>query len=531
MRPAALAVLIVAVCLGQRQTKPRFLADDPIQAMPAPNSIETAKPRSLSDQYDYFLNTFGHPGELSTPKNVIRARAVNTLGEVPDSEWYTNRHYLHPMTTAQIVAGAPGQPPESAGPWTIVAAKNEGVTPGFTILDKSGRRYVMKFDPPGYQELATAADVISSKFFHALGYNVPANFIVEFDREHLVLGDETMLTDSLGKRRRMTSKDLGDVLSTVARNEQGRYRAVASFYLSGSPLGPFRYHGTRKDDPNDIVPHEHRRDLRGLRLFCAWLNHDDSRSINTLDMLVQQGGRKFVRHHLIDFGSTLGSATYGPNSPRSGNEYVFSWKRPAAEFFTLGLYLPHWTRAKFPRINSVGRFESEVFDPEQWVPEYKNPAFLNQLPDDAFWAARQIMAFTDEQIQAVVESGKYSDPRATEWVTQCLIQRRDKIGRAYLQKVLPLDRFAIQGGELTFADLAVAHGMGQKQPYTISWSRFNNETHASEPVANATGAKLPAMNSGFLKAAITSGSDKRALDVFVRVKGGKSEVVGVERRW
>ncbi len=83
---------------------------------------------------------------------------------------------------------------------------------------------------------------------------------------------------------------------------------AASKSLPGKPLGPFRYFGTRLDDPNDIVPHEHRRELRAVRVFAAWLNHMDSRGINTLDTLVDADDRWLVRHHLLDFGSTLGSA-------------------------------------------------------------------------------------------------------------------------------------------------------------------------------------------------------------------------------
>ena len=59
------------------------------------------------------------------------------------------------------------------------------------------------------------------------------------------------------------------------------------------------------------MPHEDRRELRGYGVFAAWLNHVDAKAINSLDMLVTENGRSFVRHNLIDFGSALGSGGVG----------------------------------------------------------------------------------------------------------------------------------------------------------------------------------------------------------------------------
>jgi hypothetical protein len=528
---ATAASLLVSSGILLAQT-PLFYPDDPIWTMPAPLPVKNAKLRKVGDVYDLFYSQFAKPGEHHTAKtDPISARGVNTLGEVPDGEWYVNRHYRRRLSLTELEQGPVTQPPSRQGKWTVVAAKTEGVTPGFTVVDSTGRRFVVKFDPVDYPELATAADVIGSRFFHALGYHVPENHIVFFERDDLVLGDDTNLVDSKGRKRKMTHKDLWDVLGAVHMQPDGRYRAAASLYLSGKPVGPRRWHGTRRDDPNDIVPHEHRRDLRGMRVFAAWLGHDDSRSINSLDMLVDEGV-PHLRHYLIDFGSTLGSASSGPNSPRSGHVPFFSWKQSAQEFFTLGLYVPKWSLAKYPNYTSVGRFEYERFDPERWAPEYWNPAFENMLPDDAFWAARQVAAFTDDEIRAAVRAGQLSDAKAEQWLIECLIQRRNKIARTFLPKLLPIDRFRVDNGNLTFDEI----GLQKNNPsqYGIRW--FRTKPNEEERTINtASGRTLPVrveeLSKDELLLAHISTGDLRTVRVYIRARDGNPEVVGLRRTW
>lgn len=72
-------------------------------------------------------------------------------------------------------------------PWTVLSGKNQGVTPGLVIRDSKGRKYFLKFDPVSNPEMASAADVLGSKFFYDLGYNAPENYIVWFARNQLLI--------------------------------------------------------------------------------------------------------------------------------------------------------------------------------------------------------------------------------------------------------------------------------------------------------------------------------------------------------
>jgi hypothetical protein len=78
---------------------------------------------------------------------------------------------------------------------------------------------------------------------------------------------------------------------------------------------------------SDVVPHEHRRELRALKVFGAWTNLVDLKAGNTLDTLVTENGRGVVRHYLQDVGSTFGSGARRPHDWDEGYEYLF--ERPA----------------------------------------------------------------------------------------------------------------------------------------------------------------------------------------------------------
>ena len=506
-------------------------------------NLEDARFRKLNDYYDLFTNTFSDVGERhgqgqgGNQREFIPAGGINTLGKTIDSAWFTNRIGSRPMSIDEIRRGAGGgNAPSMEGKWTIVGAKTQGVTPGFRIRDSKGRNYLLKFDPPNYPEMATGADVIGSHLFYALGYNVPENYLVVFDEDKLVLGDDVTVTDASGEKRPMSRRDVTAALARVPRQEDGRIRGLASFFLSGKILGEFRYDGTRSDDFNDIVLHEHRRDLRGLFVFCAWLNHNDSRAINTLDSLVEEHGTKFIRHYLIDFGAILGSASVVSNTARDGNAYFWELKPALAQIFSLGIYVPRWARARYVKRPSIGQIEYPSFEPEQWKPNYPNPAFKNRLPDDEFWGAKKVIAFSDEHLKAVVKLAEYSDSRAENWITDYLIKRRNRIGEVYFAKVLPLDDFRVEEGELKFVDLGVKHSLVDARELKVTWSRYDNESQEHSSIGGASGFRLPdVVRNGaagsYVAAKIEAADPNKTVTVYLRQQNQGSRVVGIDRTW
>jgi hypothetical protein len=527
MRALLASVLLLAAVPASAQ---RFLPDDPLarDADDAP----VAKPGEveLSTAYDVIEHTFHHrPG-----KRVAPAANVNTLGEVPDSSWFENRIGVRDLPIDELVRG-PATSDGPAGAWTVISGKSQGITPGFTIRDAQGEVWFVKFDRAQYPVLSTGAEVIVTRFFHAMGYFVPETHIAYFREDELAIDPKARVAVKGGPKQKLTPKRLERILRYVKREPDGTLRAVVSRRLPGAPLGPHKYHGTRTDDANDVVPHEDRRELRGLRVFCAWLNHDDSRSVNSLDMFVPPG---YVKHHLIDFSSALGSGSdatrqIGPQNPRSGNEYIIDGGAIARRALTLGLAEPAWRRVRYKDVPEVGNLEADFFDPDKWKPEYPNPAFERMRPEDAFWAARIVARFSDEAIAAIVKTGRLGNPDAEAYLTDVLKKRRDKVVARYYRVVSPLAGFRADGGAVAFDDLGPRGGLSPVAAVEAEWAAFDNATGTRRRLPAPAGSlALPAADDPFLVVRLRAVRGENARDPYVDVflrNGSAPSVVGLER--
>jgi hypothetical protein len=482
-----LIAVVMGICLTSGldvwSAVPRFYPDDPLW-LDDDRAFDASKVVEIEDTngYDFIVNTFGAPGE----RRDVRALNVNTVDEVPDSSWFTSRIGRRDMTAAEVARGPDRADRLSLEGWVVSGGKGSGVQPGFRMTDPAGQLYQIEVDPPSNPELASGAEIIGTALYHAMGYNTVDVYLAEIDRAALVISPRATIRDPLnGERRPMKRYDLDAVFTRAARLANGRYRVLVSRFAAGRPLGNFRYYGTRPDDPNDIVPHEHRRELRGARVFGAWLNHDDSRGINSLDMLETTNGLGWVKHYMFDFGSILGSGTVYAQRHRPGYEYIFEQRPGWLTLVTLGLYVRPWMRIDYPDVpKSIGRLEAKAFDPIAWKPEYPNPAFANMRHDDAFWAARIVSRFTDDMIAEVVRKANYSDPRATRYMTDTLIARRDKVVAVWLNVVCPVvNPVLASDGAFTFTNAAIdANAARPGGDYQLQWFRFDNATAARTPV-------------------------------------------------
>jgi hypothetical protein len=432
--------------------------------------------------------TFFYPlAELWTFPLEREAINANAFDEVPNSAWFENRIGLFDLSTEEAARGAclPGDEldPER-GPWVVWRAKPNGANPGFFIKAPNGKRYLLKFDGAKQPARATTADVIGSKIYWAAGYHTPCNEIVYFPEDLVVIGKDANMEDSFGEKIPITAEAIDRVFEGAFRLNDGRIRASASLFVPGKPLGPFTYQGTRGDDPNDVVPHEHRRELRGSYVFAAWINHFDSREQNTLDVWIEEkNGRNYVRHYFLDWGDSLGSRwPLDQVSRRLGRSYYLDFEHVFVDLVSLGVIARPWQRVELQEQEIFGYFDVETFEPDDYHPGYLNPAFAERTDRDVAWGARILARFTPEHVRAIVKTAKLPDPRQEDWLAKQLVLRQKKILQAIFSRTAPLGGFQMKhGSRLCFEDYALMHEVATSTR-TLYKMRFYGGEELEEPL-------------------------------------------------
>jgi hypothetical protein len=546
---AAMAA-VISTSFAQSPPQPapaavRFYPDDPLWHDDDMQTIPQPAEHHLSKSHEFVANTFGETATSFGP-----ALNVNTLGEVPNSSWFTNRIGHGDMTVDDVLRGPNQVDGPAPGIWEVTGRPDAGITPKFTIRDARGDTYMIKLDPPIAPELPSSVELISTKLFHAIGYHVPEDFLVSFTLDRLRVAPGATARDAAGRHVAIEPHHLQRWVRALPRQADGSIRALASRYVPGTVVGEFKYTGRRPDDPNDLFPHERRRELRGMRVFAAWLNHDDARAINSIDTYVDDGGRRYVRHYMQDFGSNLGSGSTSAQQPRGGYEYLIEKDEIGKGLAGFGFYRRAWMGIDWSKYPAVGNIEADVFEPAAWRTEYPNPAFNQLDAADAFWAASIMSRFTDTMIRALVEQARLSNADAAAFLGDVIIERRDKTVRWGITATNPLDRFEVGGGpspELSFDNIAARLGYAQGARYTVVWTAFDNRTGAMSGVrvpvdADAMRTPVPADVWGppdaagirYAAAAIATHHPlfrhwATPVVVAIRNRNGVLDVVGIDR--
>ena len=536
--PAIVCVALVFAAIPLSSAQRKFYDDDPITREPETQDASGAQAREIDLLFDLSMNLFGRPGDAAQD---VRARNINTIDEVPDSSWFTNRILARPVSVDEASRGPLTGTGPASGPWTIIRDKDAGAAPGFRIRDSKGVVWFVSLDARGYPEAATSAIVVANKIFWTLGYWQVENYLTHIRPDQITIDKSATIKPPSAVRRAFKNSDLDDVFRRAHRSADGSYRAVAARGLSGRTIEGFHYYGTRSDDPNDVVPHEHRRELRALKVFGGWTNLVDMKAGNTVDTVVNENGRSIVRHYLQDVGSTFGAGANGPHDYFEGFEYIFEGDPALKRLVSFGFYLRPWQTATYLDHPSIGRFEAEAFDPAQWKPRVPTSAFLHARADDDFWAARRVMAFSDEMIHAMVATGEYSDPAAAQHLALMLIKRRDAIGRAFLPAINPIvDLVLDNSGRLAFRNAAVdARAAEAPAEYAAEWFTFDNATGTMAPIgvtrSAASPISAPSLPQGsMVKVEIRAiGAHEKAwetpISAYFRFRNGEWSLAGLER--
>jgi hypothetical protein len=127
---STVAVAATATMLVSASSQ-KFFDDDPIWVERDTQDASSIRSTEVNLFVDLTRNLFAGP----IVKTGTRAKNLNSVDEVPDSNWFTNRIGYLPLTVEDVEKGPDTTSGPAAGAWTITSSKSDGVTPGFTVID------------------------------------------------------------------------------------------------------------------------------------------------------------------------------------------------------------------------------------------------------------------------------------------------------------------------------------------------------------------------------------------------------------
>jgi hypothetical protein len=446
----------------------RFVNAPAVKIVDDRREVEKPPPRNREPymHVDIYDAAFGRrvTRALEVPRP-RRALGVSSIDEVPDSTWFTNRIGVRALTADEIRTGPVTlESPELHFPWTILSLNRGSGDHSFLVLDARGVKYLIKFDEPEMPELFTGTDVVVNRLLWAAGYNVAEDQVTYLRREDLTIAPGAKIKRPVdGDDLPLKVADVDEELTKVAREQDGRIRALASRWIDGKSLGKSLAEGVRDGDPNDLIPHEMRRDLRGAYSVFAWVDHMDLWAGNFLDIWGSDPidpSRHYVKHYLVDFGKALSVIGVASGDRARTMRYRFDPWNMLRETAMLGIPSRPWDARSAPALRGVSPlFDAYSFDPAQWHSDFPYVPVKTADRIDKFWGAKIVSRFTRDQIHAAVEAARFTDPRAVEYITDTLVGRQRKTASYWFDQVNPLDRVAVEAdGSVCFDDLAVSLG-------------------------------------------------------------------------
>ncbi len=368
------------------------------------------------------------------------AADLNAVDEVPASSWYTPRREPPRITSPEMrrfVEGMDGSSMRHGAPLEVLEARLQGPEPYLLVREGAGARFWIEFDDPGAPELKIAAACIASRLLAAAGYNVFLYSIDVVSPDELALAADAREIGEFGGHAALARSDLESFLAR--RMGSGNLVKVAAAAVpDGTLLGGFRERGVRPGDPNDRIPHEDRRSLRGLRVLAAWLDYSGIREDRTLDIHETAGG--YVRHYLRTFSSALGNGRI--------------------------------TGSADPEIPVVVRvaeaFSSRRCDLLQWQPTDPWAPFAAAQWADLAWGVRCLLSIPEEEVRGAVAAGVYGDQEVEAYIAGTLLERRERIARAWLGRFHGIggcNTREVSAGRwaLECSDLALLSGLRQPE--------------------------------------------------------------------